>query len=104
MIHKPNYEAQPSVIGGKKAFYMGKNPEGKAVFEIEEGFLLLKNGKTEIGKAIDEEGRLIPEEKNRRKEKKRMEILIKIFNRILGGELFRFGDYISGGESFGRDF
>lgn len=61
MIHKPNYEAQPSVIEGKKAFFMGKNPEGKAVFEIEGGFLLLKNGKTEIGKAIDEEGRLIPE-------------------------------------------
>ena len=29
--------------------------------EKEGGFLLLKNGKTEIGKAIDEEGRLIPE-------------------------------------------
>ena len=71
MIHKPNYEAQPSVIDGKKAFYMGENPEGKAVFEIEEGFLLLKNGKTEIGKAIDEEGRLIPEAKKPKKGKEK---------------------------------
>lgn len=33
-----------------------------------------------------------------------MEILIKFFNRILGGELFRFGDYISGGGKVERDY
>lgn len=70
MIYKPNYEAEPSVIEGRKAWFMGKNPDGKAVFKINDGFLLLKNGKTEIGNFIDEEGRFIPETQEIETEKK----------------------------------
>lgn len=70
MIIKPNHEAEPIVLSGHRAYFMGKNPEGKSVFEIEGGFLLLKNGKVETRKKIDEEGRLLFEEPKKPKKGK----------------------------------
>lgn len=70
MIFEANHEAEPLILEGHRAYCMGRNPDGKTVFEIEGGFLLLKNGKVETGKKIDEEGRLLPEEPKKPKKGK----------------------------------
>lgn len=59
MLKKPNFESQPMIIEGHKAWHIGKDPDGKEVYQLEEGFLKLKNGKTEYGPKIDDEGNFV---------------------------------------------
>ena len=55
-MEKPNYEAEPMVLGGKKCWHIGKDEEGKEVFAFKGGYLKIKNGEIETGKEIDEHG------------------------------------------------
>lgn len=58
-MKKPNFEAEPIIIEGHKAWNIGKDPAGKEVYQLEKGFLKLKNGKTEYGDAIDDDGNFV---------------------------------------------
>ncbi|MBQ7875619.1 MAG: hypothetical protein IJ306_10795 [Oscillospiraceae bacterium] len=59
MLKKPNFESQPMIIEGHKAWHIGKDPAGKEVYQLEKGFLKLKNGKTEYGEAVDDDGNFV---------------------------------------------
>ena len=58
-MNKPNFCTEPVIIEGKKCWNIGKDPEGKEVYYHDKGYIKLKNGKTEQGKAIDENGNFI---------------------------------------------
>lgn len=61
MMKKPNYESAPVIIGGRRCYHIGKDKDKKEVYQFEGGFLKLKNGKTEFGTKIDDEGNFIEE-------------------------------------------
>lgn len=58
-MKKANKEAQPILIEGRKAWHIGKTPDGKEVFELEKGYCHLKGGKAEFGEMIDGEGNFV---------------------------------------------
>ncbi len=60
-MEKPNLIAEPIILDGKKCWNVGKDPEGKEVYYHKSGYIKLKNGKTEHGKNIDENGNFIKE-------------------------------------------
>lgn len=58
-MNKPNFCTEPIILEGKRCWNIGKDPEGKEVYYHDKGYIKLKNGKTEQGKAIDENGNFI---------------------------------------------
>jgi hypothetical protein len=62
-MEKPNLIAEPIILDGKKCWNVGRDPEGKEVYFHKDGFIKLKNGKLEHGKAIDDEGNFVKEKK-----------------------------------------
>lgn len=60
-MKKPNLITEPVILVGKKCWNIGKDPEGKEVYYYKGGYIKLKNGEIEKGKAIDENGNFIKE-------------------------------------------
>lgn len=58
-MQKPNLITEPVLIDGKKCWNVGRDPEGKEVYWHENGYIKIKNGKTEHGKKIDEDGNFV---------------------------------------------
>ena len=67
MFEKPNFNAEPMMIGGKKCWHVGKDKDGKEVYYHEKGYLKIKNGKIELGQAIDAEGNFVKKPKGAEK-------------------------------------
>ena len=67
-MEKPNLCTEPVILEGKRCWHIGKDPEGKEVYWHDKGYIKLKNGKTEQGKAIDEDGNFIKKGKEDGKE------------------------------------
>lgn len=64
-MNKPNFCTEPIVIDGKRCWNVGKDPEGKEVYYHEKGYLKIKNGVIEHGKAIDEDGNFLKKGKEK---------------------------------------
>ena len=58
-MDKPNLITEPVILAGKKCWNIGRDPEGKEVYWHKDGYIKLKNGKIEQGKAIDENGNFV---------------------------------------------
>lgn len=64
LLNKPNFNSEPIVLDGKECWNVGKDPEGKEVYYHKKGYIKIKNGVLEHGKAIDEDGNFIKKGKD----------------------------------------
>lgn len=60
-MKEPNLFTEPVILAGKKCWNVGKDPEGKEVYYHKGGYIKIKNGQLEHGKAIDENGNFVKE-------------------------------------------
>ena len=70
-MKKANFEAQPMIIDGCKAWHIGKDKEGKEVYQLEKGYLKIKNGRIEYGEEVDDEGNFVKKPKKTKEEGKK---------------------------------
>lgn len=65
MFEKPNFNAEPILIDGKKCWHIGKDKGGKEVYYHEKGYLKIKDGKIELGEKIDSQGNFVKKAKGK---------------------------------------